>query len=656
MLNVQTGRPSVFPFVAIVGQEQMKLALTLIAVYPAIGGLLIRGQKGTAKSTAVRGLAELLPGDDGENSKHFVDLPLGATEDMVVGTIDFEAAIRYGESRFLPGLLHRAHGGILYVDEVNLLDDHLVDCILDAAESGVNRVEREGLRVQHPSRFALIGSMNPEEGELRPQLLDRFGLAIQVSAEDSADNRVQLVRQRERFDRINGAFVASYHPQTEALAQRIASARKRVQQVKVPSYLLGFISEICRSNNVAGHRADISIERAARAHAAWLGNDQVSAEDIQQVAPMALLHRARQGTPPDLPPPPPPPEDDLEQDHPEEQNENQPDRDSEPPEPQSNDDGQDRGEQQQAQGDRQESRPAPAPEKPRDRTADEHDGEVWEIGQPFRVRSLTSEKDHKLRTGSGRRSRSRCSNKHGRYVRSTTLRRNNDLALDATLRAAAPFQLVRRKTSAPSLAVHIRESDIREKIRERRMGNVLLFTVDGSGSMGAQKRMVETKAAIMSLLVDAYQKRDRVALTVFRGCEAEVVLPPTNSIELSSKLLAQMPIGGRTPLSAGLCRTAELIEQVRRKDPLSRPIVLLLTDGKANAAIGDKPAHIEALEIAVQMQGRYPFTRFIVVDTEPPGAVRLKLAQKLAVALGADYFEPQTLRAQQLIDLVKENY
>ncbi len=628
-------RPSVFPFSAIVGQQQMKLALLLVAVYPAIGGLLIRGQKGTAKSTAVRGLAELLFGSRSRRVNGFVDLPLGATEEMVVGTVDFEAAIRYGEPRFLPGLLHRAHGGILYVDEINLLDDHLVDCILDAAESGVNVVEREGLKVRHPACFALIGSMNPEEGELRPQLLDRFGLAVQVAAENDAESRVQLMRQRQHYDRGDGDFVKTQARASGALAERIASARQRVERVTIPSYLLNFVSEVCRAHQVAGHRADIAIDRAARAHAAWRGRDTVTAEDIQQVAPMALLHRSREATPPE-PPPPPPPRDNEEQNQGEQ--EEQP-----PPEP----------EQREQQSDPDDSRPEPLPpESSPPRPPDQE--QVFEIGQSYRVRNLTAERDRQPRTGSGRRSRSRCANKHGRYVRSTTVRRNDDLALDATLRAAAPFQLARREAADRTLAVHISAGDIREKVRERRMGNVLLFCVDGSGSMGAQRRMVETKAAIMSLLVDAYQKRDRVSLTVFRGQSAEVVLPPTGSVELSSRLLAEMPIGGRTPLSAGLCRLAELLDLVRRKDPLSRPIVLLLTDGKANAALGEGPAHVEALKIATQMGTRYAFARFIVVDTEPPGAVRLGLARRLALALDADYFEPQGLRANQLVDLIKE--
>jgi magnesium chelatase subunit D len=267
---------------------------------------------------------------------------------------------------------------------------------------------------------------------------------------------------------------------------------------------------------------------------------------------------------------------------------------------------------------------------------------------------MSAEKDRILRTGSGRRSRTRSATKQGRYVRSTPRRLRDDLALDATLRAAAPFQLARRQSRPSRLAVQIQSSDIREKIRERRVGNVILFVVDASGSMGAHRRMVETKAAIMSLLMDAYQKRDRVAMVVFRGREAELVLPPTSSVETAGRLLADLPVGGRTPLSAGLVCSADTIERIMRRDAAARPLVIVLTDGKANAALGTQPPHHEALAIAERMGGRFPQTRFIVIDTEAAGVVRLGLARKLSDMLGAHYFRPEELRAEELVRLARE--
>ena len=304
-------RHCVFPFSAILAQEEMKLALLLNAVNPAIGGVLIRGEKGTAKSTAARGVRELLPANDDGTHPAFVDFPLGATEDMLVGSIDFESAIRDGALRFQPGLLARAHQGVLYIDEVNLLDDHLVDSILDAAESGENIIEREGQSLLHPASFILIGTMNPEEGELRPQLLDRFGLAVSIGGDADPAVRVELLKRREAFDHDSGAFTSDWRESESTLSRSITEARERLPEVIIPMHLVGFISEICLNNHVAGHRADLVIARAAKAHAAWHGRVDVNADDILAVAPMALLHRMRAGEP-EIPLPPPETEEETE--------------------------------------------------------------------------------------------------------------------------------------------------------------------------------------------------------------------------------------------------------------------------------------------------------------------------------------------------------
>lgn len=625
-----------YPFAAILGQEGMVLALLLTAVNPAIGGVVVRGQKGTAKSTAARALGALLPpGEDGGKAP-FVTLPLGATEDMVIGSLDLEAAIANGEVRFQPGLLARAHGGVLYIDEVNLLDDHLVDSILGAAESGVNRVEREGQSRAHAACFVLVGTMNPEEGELRPQFLDRFGLAVAVEGAADPETRVALMRLREEFDRDGHAFAQRFAAQQQVFRQRLAQARRQLPEVSVPRRLLTFIAEICQRNHVAGHRADIVIERAARAHAAWNGRAEVTADDILAVAPMALLHRMRDATPDMPPPPPPPPPSDEDEPETDEEDGQDDDKGQDKPPPPAEDES---------------PQPQPPPSPP---SAPED--EVQAVGAPFPVRRLQNEgTDRMLRSGSGRRSSTRSATRQGRYVKSTPRRARDDLALDATIRAAAPHQRQRRQESPSPLAIHIHPGDIREKVRERRVGNLLLFAVDGSGSMGAQKRMSETKAAIMSLLMDAYQKRDRVAMVVFRGQSAQVVLPPTGSVERAARLLADLPVGGRTPLSSGLEETSKLLDQTRRRDPRVLPLVLVLTDGRANAGLGDGPPHEEALRVAAALGQRHPQARFVVVDTEAPGMIRLELARKLALALGADYLGTGDLRAEDLISLAKEH-
>ncbi len=670
---------TVFPFAAILGQEDMKLALLLNAVNPRIGGVLVRGEKGTAKSTAARALAALLPeitvfvgcpfecGPE-EESRHcrrcllcggpkdrtrrkvrVVTLPLNATEDRVAGGIDFDRAIRTGCRVVQPGLLARAHRGILYVDEVNLLDDHLVDAILDAAASGENHLEREGISFSHPARFVLVGTMNPEEGELRPQLLDRFGLCVEVEAVLDREQRVAMMTLREEFDGDPAGFLHRFEAQNRVLAAKVEEARQRLSEVFLPDALRRFIGELCQEARVAGHRADLVIEQAARTHASYEGKSEVEMEDIVRVAPLALRHRRREAAPP----PPPPEQHDHPHDHDHEQPPDPPEQ--EPPE---EDQGEDSREEPPQQPPQAESKPdeSSAPEPPRDPDAPPEAPpqnvleKVFEIGATFKVKRLATQKDRTFRRGSGRRSRTRISGRQGRYVRSTEPRGTKDVALDATLRAASPYQL--RRKAGNRLAVVLRPEDIREKIRERRIGNFLLFVVDASGSMGARGRMAATKGAIMSLLLDAYQKRDKVAMISFCKGEARLNLPPTSSIEMAARLLAELPVGGRTPLSAALVKSSELLRSQLVRDPTSRPIVLLLTDGRSNVSLGDRKPLDEALLLA-QKLARDERIQFIVVDTEDQGLVRFGLAASIAGALNARYFRTNDLQADTLVDLVK---
>jgi len=674
----------VFPFAAILGQEDMKLALLLNAVNPRIGGVLVRGEKGTAKSTAVRALAALLPeitvfagcpfecGPE-EESRHcrrcllcggpkdrtrrkvrVVTLPLNATEDRLAGGIDFDRAIRTGRRVVQPGLLARAHRGILYVDEVNLLDDHLVDVILDAAASGENHLEREGISFSHPARFVLVGTMNPEEGELRPQLLDRFGLCVEVEAVLDREQRVAMMTLREEFDGDPAGFLHRFAAESRALAVRVEEARQKLSEVFLPDHLRGFIGELCQEARVAGHRADLVIEQAARTHASYEGRNKVELEDIVRVAPLALRHRRREAAPP---PSPPPEEHDHSHDHDHEHEHEQP---PDPPEqePPEENQGEDSREDPLPQPPQAESKPdeSYAPGPPRDPDAPPETSpqnvleRVFEIGATFKVKRLATHKDRTFRRGSGRRSRTRISGRQGRYVRSTEPRGTRDVALDATLRAASPHQL--RRKAGNRLAVVLRPEDIREKIRERRIGNFMLFVVDASGSMGARGRMAATKGAIMSLLLDAYQKRDKVAMISFCRGEARLNLPPTSSIEMAARLLAELPVGGRTPLSAALVKSGEVLRSQLVRDPTSRPIVLLLTDGRSNVSLGDRKPIEEALLLA-QKLARDERVQFIVVDTEDQGLVRFGLAAGIAGALNARYFRTNDLQADTLVDLVK---
>ena len=671
----------IYPFGAIVGQEQMKMALILNAVNPKVGGVLIRGEKGTAKSTAVRALAALLPPikvregcpyscdpDDagkwcplcqqdssgraiGLRRTRVVTLPLNATEDRVAGGIDFHSALKKGTRILQPGLLADAHRGILYVDEVNLLDDHIVDIILDAAASGRNVVEREGISFTHPSCFILVGTMNPEEGELRPQLLDRFGLCVEVKAVADKDQRMLMMARREAYDMNRMEFSAAFEGENKTIARMMVEAKQRLERVRMPDHLRDLSARLCSESHVAGHRADLVVEQAAKALAAYRLASEVSEENILEIAGMVLLHRKRDVAPP------PPPEQDHPHDHPhdpedppEERREDNHDHETEQPEAQPK--------HQNGEGSRPEETSPPDSREETESDREEQNGrgrehtleKIFDIGETFKVKKIVAPKDRVFRRGSGRRSRTRISQKQGRYVKSTMGRHTGDVALDATLRAAAPHQL--RRENHNGLAVVLKPEDIREKVRENRIGNFLLFVVDASGSMGARGRMAAAKGAIMSLLLDAYQKRDRIAMVSFRKEEAVINLPPTASVELAAALLREMPVGGRTPLSAGLARSHEVLRNYQLREPTARPIVILITDGRSNVALGPGKPLEETFRLGERLSGDSRI-RFIIVDTEGRGLVRFGLAQKLAAAMNAEYFSIEDLKAETLVDIVK---
>ncbi|MGB9919614.1 MAG: magnesium chelatase subunit D family protein [Moorellales bacterium] len=652
----------------------MKLVLILNVINPGIGGVLIWGEKGTAKSTAVRALARLLPeievvagcpcncdpqtperlcpfcrerlerGEKLETRRRpvpVVELPVSATEDRVAGSLDFEPALRYGQRRLAPGLLAQANRGILYVDEVNLLDDHLVDLVLDAAASGVNVVEREGVSAVHPARFALVGTMNPEEGELRPQLLDRFGLCVAVGGLPDPTARAELVRRREAFDADPGGFAAAWAPREEELRRRLARARAGLRAVALPAEVLTAAAVLAREAACAGHRAEIVLVEAARALAAWEGREAAEVGDLERVAELVLRHRRREGLPPQpsrpeaAPPPPEPPE------RPEA------DQGEEPP-PESGS-GPEEFPPSAGAGDMDlESRPHP--EEGSGPATGAGAGERWfAVGRPFPVRRIEFGRDRRLRKGSGRRSRTRTPTRLGRYVRAVPARGTGDVALDATLRAAAPYQTRRCRVG---VAVVVEPGDLREKVREKRVGNLLLFVVDASGSMGAQQRMVAAKGAIFSLLLDAYQKRDRVGMVAFRGERAEVLLPPTNSVELAHRCLAELPTGGRTPLAAGLWKAYELALAHLSKNLHLSPLLIVISDGRANVALGKCKPLEEAWRVA-ELIRREERVQSLVVDAEGDGFLNLGLARRLAEALGAAYYRIEDLRSQSLAEAVR---
>jgi magnesium chelatase subunit D len=676
-----------YPFSAVLGCDAesldgMGLSLILTTISPEIGGVLVRGEKGTAKSTAVRALAPILPpiqvhaedrfsidpsdpdavspdgpfGPDAEvitRPVRLVELPVGATEDRVLGSLHLESALAHGSVEYEPGLLARAHRGVLYVDEVNLLHDHLVDLLLDAAAMGRSTVERDGVSIEHAARFVLIGTMNPEEGELRPQLLDRFGLTVEVSAPRDPQQRVEVVRRRLAYDADPAAFIAEYDASEVALTERIAAARGRLPKVRLGDAALLKISEICAAFEVDGVRADIVTARAAVAHAAWEGREEVTRADIRQAALLSLPHRRRRN-PFDAPgldedlldqilgddePEPDPPEDPP-----------VPESESEPEPTEADPSTSDSPEESQGPEPDPASASAESDGSPTDEPPMEQP-RAGMVGRPEPRVSAAPPYRPKLLTvaglgegAAGRRSKAISS--IGRRVGAKLPDGSGgSLHLVETLFAAAG----RPEAHAGGGRLQFAPADLRLAVREGREANLVLFCVDASGSMAARKRMSQVKAAVLSLLLDAYRRRDKVGLITFRGQTAELTLPPTRSVEAAAARLDDLPAGGRTPLAEGLLEAAEVILRERLRDPSLRALLVVVTDGRANH--GPDPV-AQSMEAAAYVRSLGVTT--VVIDSEN-GPVRMGLARKLAVQMGAKHLPVAEVNATALTDAVSDH-
>ncbi|HLY81731.1 MAG TPA: VWA domain-containing protein [Acidimicrobiales bacterium] len=626
-----------FPFSAVVGHDDLKLALLLNAVDPAVGGVLLRGHKGSAKSTLARALAGLLPGD-----APFTELPVGATEDRLIGTLDLAAALTGGELRFQRGLLAAAHGGVLYVDEVNLLPDHLVDVLLDVAASGVNLIEREGVSHAHASRFVLIGSMNPEEGDLRPQLLDRFGLAVDVVTSADPAERAEAVRRRLGFDADPDRFVATWGAADRELKERLATVRPAT----VPDELISHVSRVCAALGAEGLRSDLTICRAAAALAGWEGRPSAGIDDVRRVAPLALVHRRRRG------PLESPGIDGRDLDRAIDEADAtaggatpgrapQPGDDARPEDGPAGGDrhertepdlGEPEGAEEAGSGGDAERLAEPAPGAPAPPAAwwlrpDGRDGRPLDTPAPGRRSAVE-----------GPRGRLVADRAPDGPVRS--------LALGATVRAAAG----RHAVAGGSAGALVEPGDLREAVREQRAGNLVVLVVDASGSMGADRRMEAAKGAVLSLLLDAYQRRDLVAMVTFRGDGAHVVLKPTGSVEVARARLSRLATGGRTPIAAGLVTALDLATSPARA-ATHRPLLVLVTDGRSTSA----PAGIDPVAAAADAARavRRRGVSAVVIDAED-GPGRLGLARELADAMGARYLTVPELTAGSLDAAVRD--
>jgi magnesium chelatase subunit D len=684
--------PRIFPFTAIVGQDPMKRALVLNAIYPSIGGVLISGEKGTAKSTAVRALAALLPEitvvadclyacdpDRTEESclscrerrasgaalptttrrVRMVELPVGATEDRLLGTLDLEAALQDGTYRFEPGLLAAANRGILYVDEVNLLPDHLVDALLDVAASGVNVVEREGISFAHPARFILVGTMNPEEGELRPQLLDRFGITAEVLTLRDAELRYEVVRRRLAFEQNPAKFSGDWEAREQEEARRIRHAAALLPEVRLDEALARAIAELCASAGVDGLRGDLVIHKAAAALAAYAGRTHVTDEDVQEAVTLALAHRRRRR--PFEPPAAPPSLSPQQTGGPSQKTPTEAGRQPLLPQgkpPSATLEAQDRH-----------TPPQLSPAKGEGQGGGEirDDGPEWQFAPrgdgmlPQLVLKSRARASH----GGTRQTGTQQGTRGPRIgARPAQTRIEGSLALDATIRVAARFQPQRRlrlleqlpspgTALTPALSQGERENrrgggrlliqrqDFMVKVRRTPTQHLYILVVDSSGSMAAYQRMAQVKGMLLGLLREVYRHRDGVAVIAFRGTQSELLLSPTRSPEAAQAFIQALPTGGRTPLAHALLRVEALLTQERRRRSSWRPVLVLVTDGRPNRGMSRGDPLQESLSICSRLAGNG--LDAVVVDTEV-GVIRLGLAAQFARALSAFY-----VRLEQLL-------
>lgn len=609
---------------------------------------MIGGEKGTAKSTLVRAAKEII------GTQKIVDLPLNATEDMLFGSIDIEYAVSKGERRFLPGILSRATGNILYIDEANLLRQELLTAVLDANASGINQVERDGISFTHSVSYTVIGTMNPEEGVLPGHILDRFGMYVDAQSEKDVVIRTEIIRRSLACGFDIQSFRNSYFNETEKLAAKIALARSIVEEIEVSEAMMQLAAQMCAQAFCAGHRAEIYLLEAAKAIAALAERNYVLPKDVEEAAMFVLPHRMRK-----------PPE--QQQENPEQQEETQYDEDQQdsdenddnddnsdespltPPPLDDNED--DDGDEEDNNDDDQkdEEQEEQNLENNKDQMAPEE--QISDIDKNFRLPKMVLDlgKDRSIRRGRGKRSTTKTDLKQGRYVRAEIPKiKVEDLAFDATIRAAAPFQRMREDNGC---ALNIKSEDLRQKVREKRIGNTFLFAVDASGSMGARERMRAVKGAIFYMLQEAYQKRDRVGMVAFRRQKAEVLLPVTRSVDLAQKCLAEMPTGGKTPLADGLATSLLTLGMLNKKDGELEPVLIVVTDGRANAIEENGSDPVEsALKIAEKI--RKAKITSVVIDTETD-FIKLGVAKALAKAMGATYYSLRSLSQEQILRIVR---
>lgn len=601
-----------YPFTAIVGQERLKLALILNLVDPAVGGVLISGEKGTAKSTAVRAIAAL-------SGRKTVEVPLNVTEDRLVGTLDLTNAVNSGEKCFEKGLLYEADGNFLYVDEINLLGTHISGILAEVIASQENIVSRDGIEYRHPCRCIPIGTMNPEEGTLRPQLLDKFGLFVNVPGEEDIELRTEVIRRRLEYELDPESFCARFRPQEEKLARQIIDAKKRLERLSISEKILRFCALAANSALCEGNRCEIILAETAKALCAWRNGAEVTADDVSEAAKFVLPHRMRNA-----------PQEETVQQNTETSDKNEPPENTEDNSQTETEPPQDTALQEENSAEQNEKAEAAGDELPLSAEG---------------IKSAAGKNG-----GSGKRSKTIANENSGRYVRSTVPHgKCTDIAVIPTLCNAALNQ--RRRTPENGMKLSVRPSDIRKKIREKRTGATILFAVDASGSMGAKRRMRAVKGAVKGLLSEAYRKRDRVGVVAFRGNGAQTLLNITGSPELARKCMDELPTGGKTPLAAGIAAACELLRAERIRTPDALQYLIFISDGKANVPLRSDDPFGDALTAAEQV--RLSGVGAMVLDTEN-SYIRFGYAKQIAERMDAQYISLDEVTGSAVEENVRE--